>query len=348
MATQQSACDQIMEGTVATSWIAFSREHLVSVPRADLTHLELEETEQFYAGTAEPRIFDDNSADTRVYNTPGFINGRTLDEIFTGKLELVSGSTLFELSKRYKFSTIEAKVNMGRPENNINTRKLHKELAKYKSQVLQDGSKCVYAFEYELNKARKSHGHSGVHMPAPSLRCGECTLCIQAEDWEEPEKVSEYWNGPKRAQNTRDEGGRDLETTNPPPRLTPTTNKTTHKLPSATETPKTPQQGRDSSTEKKGRKLPWLTDSVSSDSKVPKKASKSTSAKRKLSFNELSRSRQASSTSSKAQLVQPPRKKAKLAKSESLILISDSEDSMPAKSISPQAPIVIEDSDDDS
>lgn len=347
-ATQQSACDQIMEGKVATSWTAFSREHLVSVPRPDLTHLELGETEQLGAGTAEPRIFDDESADTRVYNTPGFINGRTLDEIFTGKLDLVSGSTLFELSKRYKFSTIEAQVNMGRQEHTINTRKLHKELAKYKSQVLQDGSKCVYAFEYELNKARKFHGRSGVHMPAPSLRCGQCTLCIQAEDWEEPEKVSEYWTGPKRAQDTRHDGEHDPETTKHPSRLTPISNKTTHKIPSTTVTPKTPEQGLDSSAEKKGRKLPWLTGPSSSNSKVLKKASKATSTKRKLSFKELSSSPQASSTSSKAQLVQPPQKKAKLAKSESPILISDSADSMPAKPISPQAPIVIEDSDDDS
>ncbi|CAK1368247.1 unnamed protein product [Cercospora beticola] len=348
MAIQQSACEQIMEDTVATSWTAFSREHLVSVPRAALTHLELEETEQLCAGTAEPRIFDDDSADTRVYNTPGFINGRTLDEIFTGKLELISGSTLFELSKRCKFSTIESKVNMGRPNESVNIRKLHKELAKYKSQVLREGLKCAYAFEFDLNKARKFHGQSGVHMPAPSLRCGECTLCIQAEDWEEPEKVSEYWTGPKRAQNTRDDGGHGPETTNTPSRLTPTSNKTTHKFPSTTETHKTPQRGRDSSAEKKGRKLPWLTDPVSSDSKGLKKASKSMSTKRKLSFKELSSSPQASSTSSKAQSLQPPRKKAKLAKSESPILISDSEDSMPAKPISPQAPIVIEDSDDDS
>ncbi|GIZ49535.1 hypothetical protein CKM354_001256500 [Cercospora kikuchii] len=347
-ATQQSACDRIMETKVATAWTAFSREHLVSVSSVELTHSELEETDRPCADTSEPRIFDHNSADTRVYNAPGFINGRTLDEIFTGKLELVSGSTLFELSKRYKFSTIEANVNLGRQGNTINTRKLHKELAKYKSQVLQDGSKCVYAFEYELNKARKFHGHSGVHMPTPSLRCGECTLCIQAEDWEEPEKVSEYWAGPKRAQNTRDEGGRDPETTNPPPRPTPTINKSTHKFPLTTETPETPQQGRDSSAEKKGRKLPWLTNSVSSDLKGLKKASKSTSTKRKLSFKELSSSPQASSTSSKAQLVQPPRKKVKLAKAESPILISDSETAMPAKPISPQAPIVIEDSDDDS
>ncbi|KAM3414820.1 hypothetical protein BST61_g9966 [Cercospora zeina] len=282
-AAQQRECDQSTTKEPSTPKPNFSREELLDMmtaPELELTDLELEEALQSYAATTGS-CGTSRRASISMYNEPGFINGRTLDEIFTGDLLLISGSTLYELSKRYKMATIESKINLGRREgDNASTPKLHKELAKHKKRVIAEGSKCLYAYEYELNKARKYHGQPGVHMPVLSLRCGNCATCLEEEeDRAEPDKIFEYWTGPNRALQARNGGGQ-----NPVPkinqaRLSPTRNIRVQKTPSPLRATKTPQQSSSSASGKKVRKLPWLTNTVKNSAQKANAAAKAAPAK---------------------------------------------------------------------
>ncbi|KAF2212769.1 hypothetical protein CERZMDRAFT_97265 [Cercospora zeae-maydis SCOH1-5] len=315
-ATQHQENGQPVTQEPSTPRPIFSREYLLDMmnaPELELTDLELEEALQSYAATTRSCVAS-KRASTSMYNEPGFLNGRTLDEIFTGGLDLISGSTLYELSKSYKISTIESKINLGRREGDtISTPKLHKELAKHKKRVVADGSKCLYAYEYELKKARKYHGQPGVHMPALNLRCGKCAICVQEEDRAEPEKAFEYWAGPKRSLKPRPKYEKPEDSLGDPG------------YQGNAARVEAMQQESISTPGKKVRKLPWLTNASRSSSQEVNAAAKTTPVKRKLPTE------------------QTPKRFPKTEAGPNPY----SEDPTPASNVPPQTPIVIRDSEDE-
>ncbi|KAI5358808.1 hypothetical protein Slin15195_G112550 [Septoria linicola] len=125
--------------------------------------------------------------------TTGIVNGRTLDEIFTGDTKHISDSTLFQMSKLFTIPSIIERTNSNRREDLVAEPMLRKRLGDYKKNVLAADSKCAYGFEYELNKGRHDNGHKGVRMPPASLKCGNCQICLQWHDPVEPTKVFEWW-----------------------------------------------------------------------------------------------------------------------------------------------------------
>lgn len=158
-------------------------------------------------------------------SNPDLINNLTLDEIFTSKNpSLITSHLLFELSKRYTFSTICTRFNAGKkqrqqqqkqyPDQGFLTQSmLSRRLAAYKKEIIAKTGCCAWHFDWELNIARRRNGHvKGVGVPRGEGMCVRCVAC-RGEDENEDDDMhehgyknhsedlppQEYWRGPGRA-----------------------------------------------------------------------------------------------------------------------------------------------------
>lgn len=161
-------------------------------------------------------------------SSPDLINNLTLDEIFTSENpSLITSHLLFELSKRYTFSTICTRFNAGKkqrqrqqkqhPDQGFLTQStLSRRLAAYKKEIIAKSGCCAWHFNWELNVARRQNGHvKGVGVPRGEGMCGRCVACLKrrGEDENEDDNMhghgyknhsedlppQEYWPGPGRA-----------------------------------------------------------------------------------------------------------------------------------------------------
>lgn len=180
----------------------------------------------------EPRPSEPSSPSFAT-TSPDLINNLTLDEIFTSKSpSLITSHLLFELSKRYTFSTICTRFNAGKkqrqrqqkqhPDRGLLTQSmLSRRLAAYKKGIIAKSGCCEWHFDWELNVARRRNGHvKGVGVPRGEGMCGRCVACLKRRGDDEDDEneddendmhehgyknhsedlpPQEYWRGPGRA-----------------------------------------------------------------------------------------------------------------------------------------------------